>query len=173
MQDDLNAKVRLFSDDFNEATYVFSGDELRRVDACVQIVTDVPNQFLKAHDTDAAYDIVATENCWVPPNGKHVVSTGLKMAIPKGYVGIIKSRSGLSVKHDIEVGAGVIDSGYRGEVKVVLRNLGKHGSYEVHPGDKVAQMVIVKLPELLINRVDSLDDSDRGAKGFNSTGYKA
>lgn len=170
---DLKDKVRLFSSDFDEATYVFTDSKLVAIDARVQVVTDVQNQFLKAHDTDAAYDIVSTEHCWVPPNGKAVVSTGLKMAIPRGYVGILKSRSGLSVKHDIEVGAGVIDSGYRGEVKVVLRNVGKHGSYEVHPGDKVAQMVIVKLPELLIERVESLDDSDRGAKGFNSTGYKA
>lgn len=136
----------------------------------LNIVTNNSRQFTKAHDIDAGYDILSSEDIWIRPGEKELILTGLKVAIPAGYVGIIKSRSGLSVKHNLEVGAGVIDSGYTGEVRVVLRNLGNE-IYCVKSGDKIAQMIIVNLPDIEIVRVDNLNNTERGEGGFNSTGY--
>lgn len=137
----------------------------------MRIIADNPKQFSKAHDSDAGYDILASDRYSILPGEKAVINTGLFIELPQNYVGIVKSRSGLSVKHDLEVGAGVVDAGYRGEVKVVLRNMHPKNIYIINEGDKVAQMLVVKLPNIHIERVDSLSDSDRGSAGFNSTGY--
>jgi dUTP pyrophosphatase len=99
-----------------------------------------------------------------------LVSTDLKVAIPKGYVGLLKSRSGLATKHRIEHGAGVIDCGYTGEIKVLLQNHSIR-NYHVNVDDKIAQMVIVPICTLPVKLVGSLNDSERGEKGFNSSGY--
>jgi dUTP pyrophosphatase len=102
------------------------------------------------------------------PNDSAKFDTGVHVEIPEGYVGFIKSKSGLMVNHDI-VTDGTIDSHYTGSITVKLFNLGKK-PYRVHAGDKIAQLVIIKceLPELEI--VDRLEETDRGACGFGSTG---
>lgn len=136
----------------------------------IKIVTNVPNQFMKAHKTDAGYDLLADETHVVYANDSRLISTGLKVGIPKGYVGIIKARSGLSVKHGIDVGAGVVDCGYTGDVGVLLRNTSKE-AFRVNKGDKIAQMVVIAISPYEVLKVNSLDNSDRGSKGYNSTGY--
>ena len=135
------------------------------------VKTEILNQCIKAHEFDAGYDIMANENIIVPSFGKAIISTGLCISVPQGFVGFLKSRSGLSVKHDLEVGAGVIDYGYTGEVKVVLRNFGLT-DYQVKVGDKIAQLVVLPIYGSYRWLTDTLEDSERGAKGFNSTGYK-
>ncbi len=170
-------KTRLFADDFDDANYGLTVAEMRRntlskpSTPCIKIVTDDPNQFQKAHSTDAGYDILADQAILIRSNDKVLVDTGLKVAIPAGYVGIIKSRSGLAAKHSLEVGAGVIDCGYTGEVRVLIYNH-SYRDYEIGRGDKVAQMVIVPICMLPVKLVGSLEDSERGEGGFNSTGYK-
>jgi dUTP pyrophosphatase len=138
----------------------------------LKIQTDTKDQFIRAHgDEDAGYDIVASEYNVIYPGKSQLISTGLIVAIPKGYVGVIKSRSGLAVKHDIEAGAGVIDPGYRGEVKVLLRNFGTE-TYGIAPGDKIAQMLILPTYIGPTEFAGSLTETKRGGKGFGSTGYK-
>lgn len=137
----------------------------------IDIVTDDPKQFHKAHEADGGYDIVASQITVISAGSRALVSTGLKVGIPFGYVGILKSRSGLATKHGLEHGAGVIDSGYTGEVKVLIQN---HSNidYTVDHGDKIAQMLIIPIATIPVKRVKSLEDSERGEGGFNSTGTK-
>lgn len=137
----------------------------------VKIVTNNPDQFQKAHKTDAGYDILSEEEILVKAKSRQVISTGLKVSIPKFYAGIIKSRSGLAVKHGIHVGAGIIDCGYTGEIKVLLYNHSDE-HYLVKPGDKIAQMLIMPIFVGPVYLVESLEDTERGENGFNSTGYK-
>ena len=136
----------------------------------IEYVTDIPNQFQKAHEADAGYDIVANENFVLNGNTRELISTGLYVSIPEGYVGIIKSRSGLSTNHSIDIGAGVVDSGYTGEVKVCFINSGPE-EFPISIGDKIAQMVIVPICTMQATKVQNLQDSERGDNGFNSTGY--
>ena len=124
----------------------------------------------KAHPSDAAFDLEANEHTLVHGHSRRLISTGVRMAIPEGYCGIIKSRSGLAVKNSIEVGAGVIDAGYRGEIKVLLCNYGEDSFY-VKPGDRIAQLMIVPVPAVAFEVVEDLDDTIRSDKGFGSTGF--
>ena len=123
----------------------------------------------RAHETDAGYDLYSNEEVMIAAQEKVLVSTGVKMAIPSGYFGKIFSRSGLAVKSDLEVGAGVIDSGYRGEVKVLLRN---HSGIPkiIKRGEKIAQIVFLPYVTFNMSFVSSLNESDRGEAGFESTG---
>lgn len=115
------------------------------------------------------YDLVASQGCVILPGSRQLVPTGLAMAIPRGYYGRVAPRSGLAVKHGIDVGAGVIDCDYRGEIKVLLFNLGQE-PFLVKPGYKIAQMIfeVCRLPSMV--RVEQLDDTERGEGGFGSTG---
>ncbi len=136
----------------------------------IKVVASNPRQFTKAHEEDGGYDILSSEEVVINARSRALVSTGLKLAIPRGYVGIIKARSGLASKHSIDVSAGVIDCGYTGEVKVLLVNNSNEG-YKVNLGDKIAQMLVIPIHQGWIKRVESLDETDRGDNGFNSTGY--
>jgi dUTP pyrophosphatase len=130
-----------------------------------------PYDLERATEGSAGYDLRTMDCATIEPNSSFKFSTGLKIAIPHGYVGIIKARSGLSFKNSVENGAGIIDSDYRGIIKMHLYNLGKFPvSFEA--GDKVAQILIQKheTPEFV--RVDSLDETARGENGFGSTGIK-
>ena len=120
---------------------------------------------------DAGYDIACSEGGVVWGKSSTAFATGLYMAIPQGYVGNIMSRSGLSFKHQIETGAGVIDSGYRGEVKIILHN---HGNKKVvfQPGDRIAQIVFIKHEDPWLEKVEELDTTERGTGGFGHTGVK-
>lgn len=137
----------------------------------IKIVTDNSDQFQKANDADAGYDLISNETCYLMGQTRELVTTDLKVLIPKGYVGIIKSRSGLSVKHGLEVGAGVIDSGYTGQIKVVMHNHSNE-TYMITPGDKIAQMIVIPIFQGKVELVESLEETDRGEAGFNSTGYR-
>lgn len=135
----------------------------------------------KAYDFDAGFDLYADESCVLVQGKQQLVSTSIAMEIPDGYVGLIWPRSGLSAKHGIDVLAGVIDSGYRGEIKVCLlhNNLTlleedfddiRYSKFEINRGDKIAQILIQEVPRFKIVETDTLSDSNRGAKGFGSSG---
>ena len=126
----------------------------------------------RAHDGDAGYDLHASEPATLGPGERASIGTGLALAIPDGCAGLVLPRSGLAARHGISVvnAPGLIDAGYRGELRVLLLNTDRAETFEVAPGDRIAQLVIVRheAPELV--EVDSLDGSARGAGGFGSTG---
>ena len=119
----------------------------------------------------AGYDLHSIEAGVVPARGKKLVGTGLAFAIPEGNYGRIAPRSGLAAKHMIDVGAGVIDSDYRGEVKVLLFNL-SDVDFSFAEGDRIAQMIIEKYTMTDLAEVADLNDTARGAGGFGSTGVE-
>ena len=127
----------------------------------------------KNNDLDAGYDLYAFDVVTIPAWGKALVSTQISVAVPPGTYGRIASRSGLSVKNDLEVGAGVIDRGYMGEIKVVLRNF-SDTDYRVQRGDKIAQLILENCRQCPIKAVKNISDvigrSTRGALGFGSSG---
>ena len=135
----------------------------------IQLLSDKGTLTSKANRFDAGFDLYASENALIHPQERLLVSTDIAMAIPKGHVGLIWPRSGLAVKKGVDVFAGVIDSGYRGEVKVCLYNSGSE-ILEVEEGDRIAQLLIQKAENYFIKKVESLDDSERGDKGFGSSG---
>uniref|UniRef100_A0A3P9BJ59 Deoxyuridine 5'-triphosphate nucleotidohydrolase n=1 Tax=Maylandia zebra TaxID=106582 RepID=A0A3P9BJ59_9CICH len=117
----------------------------------------------------AGYDLYSAYNYSIPPMDKAIVKTDIQIAVPHGYYGRVAPRSGLAAKHFIDVGAGVVDEDYRGNVGVVLFNFGKE-TFEVKKGDRVAQLVCEKIcyPDLV--EQETLDETGRGAGGFGSTG---
>lgn len=117
----------------------------------------------------ASYDIFSNEEFTIAPKGKYLFSTGISMAIPSGHYGRVAPRSGLATKHFIDVGAGVIDEDYRGEVKVLLFNFGEDG-YLVGKGDRIAQLILERISTPKIEEVEELDSTIRGEGGFGSTG---
>ena len=131
---------------------------------------DKENEMVKyAHDGDAAFDLRSSEDLNLSAGGKIIVPTGIKMAIPEGFAGLIWDRSGLAANSSLHCLAGVVDSGYRGEVKVVLVNLSKHDMY-IKKGMRIAQMVIQKIEHPVLEEVGSLDETKRNEGGFGSTG---
>ncbi|MEI6055584.1 MAG: dUTP diphosphatase [Lentisphaerota bacterium] len=125
----------------------------------------------KAHHDDAAFDLMAREGALLEPAKSKLVPTGLFIELPIHYEAQVRPRSGLAIKHNLTVtnSPGTIDSGYRGEVCVIMLNAGKE-NYTVKKGDRIAQMVIAKLPEVEMVQVDELSDTKRGSGGFGSTG---
>lgn len=123
----------------------------------------------KANNTDAGYDLYALEDCIISPHHRSMIKTGISMAIPNGYVGLIWPRSGLAVKHGIDTMAGVVDSGYRGEVCVVLQNHG-YEPYNVKAGDRIAQILFQSILSVPMIETEELNNSDRGQSGFGSSG---
>jgi dUTP pyrophosphatase len=117
----------------------------------------------------AGLDIVAAEDVTLPPGGRHAVGTGFAVAIPEGFEVQVRSRSGLAVRHGITCLTGTVDSDYRGEVKVVLANLGVE-PFEVRRGERIAQLVPAPVQRAAFREVDDLDSTQRGAGGFGSTG---
>lgn len=124
---------------------------------------------VRATAGSVGYDLRACEDVAIPAQHRRIVKTGLSIAVPDGYYGRVAPRSGLSVKYEIDVGAGVIDRDYRGEIGVVLINNGVE-KFQVHSGDKIAQLIIEACitPEIIL--VDKLDETSRGSGGFGSTG---
>ncbi len=125
----------------------------------------------RAHEGDAGADLAAAESVTIPPGGRALIGTGLSMAIPTGYAGFVLPRSGLAIKLGVTVSnaPGLIDSGYRGELRVGLTNHGDE-PFEVRIGDRIAQLVIMAVEEPEFVDVETLDDTHRGAGGFGSTG---
>jgi len=126
----------------------------------------VPNY---AHPDDAGFDLYSVEAIEISPMSRVQVATGIALEIPIGYVGLVWDKSGLSHKHGLKTLGGVIDSGYRGEVKVGLINLGSE-TYLLEKGHKIAQMIIQQQESCEIIEVNELSETSRGDKGFGSTG---
>lgn len=125
-----------------------------------------------AHASDAGADLCSAIDFTLEPFERRVVPTGIAIALPAGHAGFVHPRSGLSSKHGVTVvnAPGTIDSGYRGEVKVPLINLDPKVPMRISRGDRIAQLIIQEVRQADFRVVDSLDDSDRGAGGFGSTG---
>lgn len=134
-------------------------------------LNDDAKLFRYAHDGDAGMDVFSLENVTIKPNERRVISTGVAMAVEPGFVALVWDKSGLAVKHGIKTMAGVIDSGYRGEVKIVLFNTSKE-DHVIEMGEKIAQILIQKIESAVLEEVKSLDDTSRGEGGFGSTGTK-
>jgi dUTP pyrophosphatase len=122
-----------------------------------------------ANPGDAGMDLYASEEMLLEPNQRKLISTGIAMAIPKGFVGLIWDRSGIAVKHGLKTIAGVIDSNYRGEVKIALHNLSAT-PFQVDKGHRIAQMLIQPAEQRKIVETDNLDETERGDGAFGSTG---
>lgn len=122
----------------------------------------------KAHESDAGFDLYARELRIIPAGGAVVFDTGVHIEIPQGFVGFLKSKSGLNVKHDL-ISEGVIDSGYTGSVCVKLYNNGLN-NYTIRAGDKISQIVFLPIASPKMELVDSFEDTDRGNNGFGSSG---
>jgi dUTP pyrophosphatase len=125
-----------------------------------------------AHEGDAGIDLFAREDAVIAPaGGRILMPTGIAIALPLGYAGFVLPRSGLALKHGVSVvnAPGLIDSGYRGELKVVLLNTDPHTQYEVSRGDRIAQLVVQKVEQVRWREVDALDSFDRGG-GFGHSG---
>ena len=136
----------------------------------VKLLNSVARLPRRASAGAAGYDLTSTETVTIYPGTRGVVSTGISIKLPEGVYGRIAPRSGLAVKNGIQVGAGVIDSDYRGEIKVLLFNHSGDHAFNVEPGDRIAQLICerCKLPEVI--QVDELDETERGEGKFGSTG---
>jgi dUTP pyrophosphatase len=126
----------------------------------------------RAHDNDAGLDIYAAEGARIPPGARVSVGTGLAVAVPEGLAGLVLPRSGLALKHGVTLinSPGLIDPGYRGEVRVVLLNTDQTMDYQCKPGDRIAQLLLVPIATASPMQADALDASTRGAGGFGSSG---
>lgn len=124
-----------------------------------------------AHKGDSGVDLYAAEEYLLNPMDRKLVPTGIKIAIPFGYEGQIRPKSGLAVEHGISHAncVGTVDSGYRGEIKIPVINLGEK-PYKIEKGKKIGQMVFAKVEEAHFEEVDELDETTRNEKGFGSTG---
>jgi len=127
----------------------------------------------RAYEQDAGLDLSACERIELGPGERALVGTGLMVAIPDGHAGFVQPRSGLAARHGITVlnTPGLVDAGYRGELKVVLLNTDRTESFVVEPGMRVAQLVVVPVAFPEPREVGELPDSDRGEKGFGSSAH--
>ena len=125
-----------------------------------------------AHEGDAGLDLRAAESATLEPFARKAVPCGIALAIPDGHAGFVLPRSGLASKHGISIvnAPGLIDSNYRGEIKVVLVNLDPHDAFDVSVGDRIAQLVIMPYPSVTLAEAEYLDATARGENGFGSSG---
>ena len=125
-----------------------------------------------AYSGDAGLDLRANEDVTLQPYERRLVSTGLAIAIPEGYAGFLQPRSGMALKRGLSLAntPGLIDAHYRGELKVIAVNLDAHEPIHIERGERIAQIVIQKVPVVNLVEVDELDETDRGAGGFGSSG---
>lgn len=135
-------------------------------------LTDTARPPGRAHEDDAGYDLHADEGVTLGPGERASVGTGIAVAIPPGCAGLVLPRSGLAARHGIALvnAPGLIDSGYRGEVRVLLLNTDRSEPFEVSPGDRIAQLVVVRLEAVELLEQPALEGTARGAGGFGSTG---
>lgn len=122
----------------------------------------------KAHEWDAGFDLKTPKDVYLMNGSSVTIDTGVHMAIPEGYVGMLKSKSGLNVKHGITCD-GTIDAGYTGSIRAKLYNDSRE-PYTFQKGDKITQIVIIPIPKVELIRVDSLEETERGDNGFGSSG---
>lgn len=127
----------------------------------------------KAYEGDAGFDLRATIPTTLLPGKRELMPTGLSLAIPEGYCGLVLPRSGLAIGKGLSIvnAPGLIDSGYRGEIKVALINLGDE-KIVIHQDDRIAQLLIIKLPDIELTEVLKLPESERSIGGFGSSGVR-
>ncbi len=125
----------------------------------------------RAYSGDAGLDLAACGRHELGPGERATVGTGLAVAIPEGYAGFVQPRSGLAARHGISVvnAPGLIDAGYRGEIRVVLLNTDPREPFVIEPGMRIAQLVVLPVPELELSEVEELPESERGVRGFGSS----
>lgn len=125
----------------------------------------------RAYAGDAGLDLAACERVELGPGERATVGTGLAVAIPEGHAGFVQPRSGLAARHGIAIvnSPGLIDEGYRGELRIVLLNTDPKERFVVEPGMRIAQLVVLAVPELELLEVDELPASERGVRGFGSS----
>jgi dUTP pyrophosphatase len=128
----------------------------------------------RAHEHDAGYDLRAAETARLDPGERASVGTGIAVAIPDGHAGLVLPRSGLATRHGIALtnAPGLIDPGYRGEVRVLLLNTDPREPFEVAVGDRIAQLVVVRAEVLEFEEVPELEETVRAAGGFGSSGIR-
>jgi dUTP diphosphatase len=124
-----------------------------------------------AYDGDAGLDLASVEDVVLGPGERHTVATGLAVAIPAGHAGFVQPRSGLASRQGITVvnSPGLIDAGYRGELKVVLLNTDPGEPFHIRPGDRIAQLVVLALPRITVTEAADLPPSERAERGFGSS----
>ena len=123
---------------------------------------------------DAGLDLYAAQYSSIDPGCREIISTGIAIAIPEGYAGFVQPRSGLAAREGLTIvnTPGLIDSGYRGEIKVIALNTDLENTIQIERGERIAQLVIQEVPVVTIDVVDELDATERGEGGFGSTGKK-
>lgn len=138
---------------------------IKRLDPSVELPT-------YAYAGDAGLDLRANEDVTLAPHERRLVSTGLAVAIPEGYAGFVQPRSGLALREGLSMAntPGLVDSHYRGELKVCAVNLDDERPISITRGERIAQLVIQRVPVVSLVEVDELDETDRGAGGFGSSG---
>lgn len=138
---------------------------IRRLDPSVELPT-------YAYAGDAGLDLRANEDVTLAPHERCLISTGLAVAIPEGFAGFVQPRSGLALKQGLSMAntPGLVDSHYRGELKVCAVNLDDEHPITIERGERIAQLVIQRVPTVRLVEVDELDETDRGAGGFGSSG---
>jgi dUTP pyrophosphatase len=138
------------------------GVQVRLIDVLAQVPT-------KANNNDAGFDLYSTIDVIIEPKQRKTVNTGIALQMPDNLAGLIWPRSGLSVKQGIDVLAGVVDSGYRGEIMVCLYNTSDN-DVVIRTGDRIAQMIFQEVPHVIMGVHESLGSSQRGSNGFGSSG---
>jgi len=141
------------------------------IDLPIQRVREDARLPERAYAGDAGLDLATCERLVLEPGERAVASTGLAVAIPEGYAGFVQPRSGLAVRHGIALvnSPGLIDSGFRGEIKVVLLNTDRDRAFVAEPGERIAQLVVLPVPDVRLAPVEELPESERGARGFGSS----
>lgn len=146
---------------------------MERIDQVMVLVTGQPLRY--AQPGDAGMDLSASQAITLEPGARALVPTGVSIALPAGYVGLVTPRSGLALKHGISMvnSPGVIDAGYRGEIGLILWNTDQVHSFEIEPGDRIGQLLVMRVATAQMTVVDSLPGSTRGREGFGSTGVSS
>jgi dUTP pyrophosphatase len=141
------------------------------IDVAIRRLRDDAILPLQAYEGDAGLDLAACEGVTLGPGERAVIATGIAVEIPEGYAGFVQPRSGLAARHGISVvnSPGLIDSGYRGEIRVVLLNTDLTESFTIAPGMRIAQLVIAPVAAVRLVEVDELATSERGERGFGSS----
>ena len=142
---------------------------VERIDRPQVLITGTPPEY--QNPGDAGMDLVSTETVTLEPGARVLVPTGVSIALPQGYVGLVTPRSGLALKHGISMvnSPGVIDAGYRGEIGLILWNTDLSNAFTINEGDRIGQLLIMRVAEAQMIQVDSLPGSSRGMGGFGST----
>jgi dUTP pyrophosphatase len=141
------------------------------IELCIQRLRDDAVVPTRAYAGDAGLDLASCERVELGPGERATVRTGLAVAVPEGYAGFVQPRSGLASSHGIMIvnTPGLVDSGYRGELKVILLNTDASERFVVEPGMRIAQLVVMPVPEVEPVEVDELPASERGVRGFGSS----